>query len=356
MDFSSELHRWYHQNRRDLPWRHTRDPYLIWLSEVILQQTRVEQGRSYYERFAQTWPDVTALASASEEQVLKLWQGLGYYSRARNLHKTAQLIATQHGGKFPQTYHGLLALKGIGEYTAAAIGSFAFDIAEPVVDGNVYRVLARVFGVDTPIDSTAGKKEFRQLAAELLNRRDPATHNQAIMEFGAVQCLPRNPQCPTCPLAQECVARTTGRIAELPVKARKTKVADRWLHYFVFRIHEHIYVKRRGEGDIWQGLYDFPLIETETAETDPFHTESWEKWSGSSKIKLLNTTDEFLHILSHRRLHARFYEVELRQQFSQAISKDWLKVTPLQFKKLAVPVLITRYLKTPGNIVNNGNH
>lgn len=346
MDFPAELRQWYSRNRRDLPWRNTRNPYLIWLSEVILQQTRVEQGRAYYERFAQTWPSVAELANASEEQVLKLWQGLGYYSRARNLHKTAQLIVKHHGGEFPQTYHGLLALKGIGEYTAAAIGSFAFDIAEPVVDGNVYRVLARVFGVDTPIDSTAGKKQFRQLAAELLDRRDPATHNQAIMEFGAVQCVPRNPQCGNCPFAQHCVARTSGRIAELPAKARKTKVTDRWLHYFVLRTGNSIYVKRRGPGDIWQGLYDFPLIETATAGDDALQTDEWKRWTAGRKVEIATVSDGFLHILSHQRLHARFYEVSLSKPLPGKIAADWLLVDEAGFHTLALPVLITRYLRS----------
>ncbi|MCA6362799.1 MAG: A/G-specific adenine glycosylase [Bacteroidetes bacterium] len=344
MDFSAELRQWYLRHRRDLPWRNTRNPYLIWLSEVILQQTRVEQGRAYYERFARTWPDVTALANASEEQVLKLWQGLGYYSRARNLHKTAQLVAKEHGGIFPQTYHGLLALKGIGEYTAAAIGSFAFDIAEPVVDGNVYRVLARVFGVDTPIDSTAGKKQFRQLAAELLDPRDPATHNQAIMEFGAVQCVPRNPQCPQCPVAAHCVARQTGRIGQLPAKARKTKVTDRWLHYFVLRSGSSVYVKRRGPGDIWQGLYDFPLIETTSATDDALQTDQWKGWTAGRKAVITEVSDAFLHVLSHQRLHARFYEVKLNKPLPGKIASDWLLVDDKSFHKLAVPVLISRYL------------
>jgi A/G-specific adenine glycosylase len=350
MDFPAELRQWYSRNRRDLPWRNTRNPYLIWLSEVILQQTRVEQGRAYYERFAQTWPDVTSLANASEEQVLKLWQGLGYYSRARNLHKTAQLIAQNYGGQFPQTYQGLLALKGIGEYTAAAIGSFAFGIAEPVVDGNVYRVLARVFGVDTPIDSTAGKKQFRQLAAELLDRHDPATHNQAIMEFGAVHCMPRNPQCGNCPFAQHCVARTSGRIATLPAKARKTKVTDRWLHYFVLRSGSNIYVKRRGPGDIWQGLYDFPLIETASATDDALQTDEWKRIAAGRKPEIISVSDEFLHVLSHQRLHARFYEVNIGKPLSGKVASEWQLVDEETFHTLAVPVLISRYRKSGSNL------
>jgi A/G-specific adenine glycosylase len=346
MDFTAELRHWYHRHRRDLPWRNTRNPYLIWLSEVILQQTRVEQGRAYYERFAETWPDVTALANASEEQVLKLWQGLGYYSRARNLHKTAQLVAKVHGGVFPQTYHGLLALKGIGEYTAAAIGSFAFDIAEPVVDGNVYRVLARVFGVDTPIDSTAGKKQFRQLAAELLDQRDPATHNQAIMEFGAVQCVPRSPNCGVCVLAQTCEARRTQRVAVLPVKAKKTKVTNRFLHYFILRTGSKFYVRRRSAGDIWQGLYDYPLIETAAASDDPLLEEQWKTWGAARKMDVVKVSDEFLHVLSHQRLHARFYEVILNKPIPGKNASDWLLVDEHTFHTLAVPVLISRYLKS----------
>jgi A/G-specific adenine glycosylase len=343
MDFSRQIRLWYAQNKRDLPWRHTRDPYLIWLSEVILQQTRVEQGLNYYLRFTQTWPDVSSLAAAGEEEVLKLWQGLGYYSRARNLHKTAKIVAHEHGGKFPDTYKDLLALKGIGEYTAAAIGSFAFDIAEPVVDGNVYRVLARVFGIETPIDSTAGKKQFRELAAELLDRRDPATHNQAIMEFGAVQCVPRSPNCGACVLAQTCEARRTQRIAVLPVKAKKTKVTNRFLHYFILRTGSKFYVRRRAAGDIWQGLYDYPLIETAAAGDDPLLEEQWKNWSAARKMEVVNVSDEFLHVLSHQRLHAKFYEVHLNKPLSEKLTENWQLIDEKDFEALAVPVLISRY-------------
>ncbi|MFN8714220.1 MAG: A/G-specific adenine glycosylase [Bacteroidota bacterium] len=350
MDFSRQIRLWYTKNKRDLPWRHTRDPYLIWLSEVILQQTRVEQGRKYYKNFAAAWPNISALAAASEEDVLKLWQGLGYYSRARNLHKTAKIIAENHNGIFPDTYHQLLSLKGIGEYTAAAIGSFAYDIAEPVVDGNVYRVLARVFGIDTPIDSTAGKKQFRELAAELLDRRDPATHNQAIMEFGALQCVPRSPNCGVCVFAQTCEARRTQRIAELPVKAKKTKVTNRFLHYFILRAGSKFYVRRRSAGDIWQGLYDYPLIETKTAEDDPLNNEVWKLWSTARKTEIVNVSDEFLHVLSHQRLHAKFYEVKLNKALPGELTGDFKLIDEKEFDALAVPVLISRYRNAAINL------
>lgn len=344
MDFTPQLRRWYLEHKRDLPWRGTRDPYLIWLSEVILQQTRVEQGRNYYERFANNWPTVTDLAAAPIDAVMKCWQGLGYYSRARNLHATAQQVVKQHNGQFPATWEGLLALKGIGEYTAAAIGSFAFGLAEPVVDGNVYRVLSRVFGIETPIDSTAGKKEFRQLAAQLLDRRDPATHNQAIMEFGAVQCVPRSPDCSRCPFVRSCVAHNTNRIAVLPVKAKKTKVSNRYFHYFLLRHGARLYVKQRPAGDIWQALYDFPLLETASAADNALETAEWQQWTAKRKVHVNRVSETLLHVLSHQRLHVRFYEVTLDRPLLAAVSANWELIAEERFRELAVPALIHKYM------------
>ena len=231
--FSEKIIAWYDQNKRDLPWRNTKDAYLIWLSEIILQQTRVDQGMDYYLKFAKEFPTVKHLAKADNEKVMKLWQGLGYYSRARNLHTTAKIISEKYHGKFPDEYSDILSLKGVGNYTAAAIASFAFNKPYAVVDGNVYRVLARVFGIESPIDSTQGKKEFETLATELLDRKKPASHNQAIMELGALQCKPVNPDCSICALNTMCFAYSKKRINELPVKAKKTKVRNRYFNYIV---------------------------------------------------------------------------------------------------------------------------
>lgn len=347
MDFSATIIRWYRKNKRDLPWRNTRDPFRIWLSEVILQQTRVQQGLPYYEKFTLKYKNVKMLAEAPEAEVLKLWQGLGYYSRARNLHAAAKAVVSAHKGVFPGNYAGLLSLKGIGEYTAAAIASFAYNEAQPVVDGNVYRVLSRVFGIETPIDSTAGKKEFRALAAELLPQKFAADFNQAVMEFGAIQCVPQSPDCSKCPFVQECVARKNGTIAQLPVKAKKTKVTDRFFYYLVLRHKGHVYLKQRTAKDIWQGLHDFPLIETKKklSEKELLKSEEWNSILERQEFELQKFSEELKHILSHQRLHARFIEVELKKKLPADVAKDWLYVKENDLKKYAVPVLIERFLK-----------
>lgn len=267
MTFTTTILQWFSENGRALPWRETRDLYAIWLSEIILQQTRIEQGRPYWERFMQRWPTVEALAEASEDEVLREWQGLGYYSRARNLHAAAKQIVARGG--FPTTLEGLRSLKGVGDYTAAAIGSFAFGLPAAVVDGNVYRVLARHYGIDTPINTTEGKKEFAALAQSLLpglsgfSGRSGLSvygeYNQALMDFGATQCTPQSPQCPSCPLAETCVAFREGRISELPVKQRTLKVKERHLTYIYIRYNGKTALRRRPAGDIWQGLYE-PLL------------------------------------------------------------------------------------------------
>ena len=260
-NFSSTLLRWFLDNGRDLPWRQTRDPYAIWLSEIILQQTQVKQGWAYWERFMKRWPKVEMLADATEDEVLREWQGLGYYSRARNLHTAAHQIVEMGG--FPSTLEGIRQLKGVGEYTAAAIGSFAFDLPAAVVDGNVYRVLSRHFGISTPINSTEGKKEFALLAQELLPssnlQSQSSNYNQAIMDFGATLCTPQAPRCMDCPLQETCVALREDRVGELPVKLKTLKVKERRLVYVYVRYQGETAIHRRGEGDIWQGLYE-PLL------------------------------------------------------------------------------------------------
>jgi A/G-specific adenine glycosylase len=264
MKFSNQLIYWYLQNDRDLPWRKSKNPYFIWLSEIMLQQTRVNQGLAYYITFTKEFPTVFDLANASESKVLKLWQGLGYYSRARNLHFSAKYIANELNGEFPSTYDEIKKLKGVGDYTASAISSICFNKAEAVVDGNVYRVLARYFGIKTAINSSAGIKEFKKLAQTLIDPTQPGTHNQAIMDFGALQCKPQNPLCETCPFNSSCIALANKTIKELPLKEKKIKVRKRYFNFLVFISdnHQTVLSERKGKG-IWQGLYQFPLVETE---------------------------------------------------------------------------------------------
>ena len=251
---------WYAREGRDLTWRRTRDPYRIWLSEVILQQTRVAQGTEYYLRFTERFPDVASLAAAPEDEVLKLWQGLGYYSRARNLHAAARQVVERFGGRFPVALEEVRSLRGVGDYTAAAICSAAYDAPCAVVDGNVYRVLARLFDLDAPIDSTAGKRTFAELAQMQLDKRCPGRYNQAVMDFGALQCTPAQPGCADCPLASRCLALAAGTVAERPVKQTKTKVRDRWFNYLHVSSGDRTLLRRREGRDIWQGLYEFPLM------------------------------------------------------------------------------------------------
>ena len=313
MIFSKTLTYWYSNNKRNLPWRETQEPYQIWLSEIILQQTQVKQGLPYYEAFVNTYPTVFDLAKAEESQVLKLWQGLGYYSRARNLHATAKYVADTLSGKFPNNYKELLKLKGIGDYTASAIASICFNETSAVVDGNVYRVLSRYFGINTPINSSKGAKEFKALAQELIDRKDPATFNQAIMEFGATQCRPKNPDCMFCPFNDSCVAYNKGEIDELPVKLKKLKVKQRYFNFMVFLSEDKqtLLEKREGKG-IWQNLYQFPLIETkQNLEYDAFFEVVKEHPLLKDKlfdIKQYNDTPK-VHKLSHQHLNTTFWIV-----------------------------------------------
>ena len=286
MDFTDAILRWYAENGRDLPWRRTRDPYAVWLSEIILQQTRVAQGRAYWERFLERFPTVSDLAAAPEDEVLRLWQGLGYYSRARNLHAAAKQIVAQGG--FPSTLEGIRALKGVGDYTAAAIGSIAFGLPAAVVDGNVYRVLARYFGIATPVGSTAAKKEFTALAQRLLPVDSPAAFNQGMMDFGATQCTPANPACLACPLQPSCQAFRDGRVDLLPIKQAARKPVERHLAYVYVRFDGQTALHRRGPGDIWQGLWE-PLLVDEVPE--------------GARLVVAG----FKHQLTHRTLFADFH-------------------------------------------------
>ena len=349
--FSDKLIHWYLDHKRDLPWRNTKNAYLIWLSEIILQQTRVDQGTSYYLKFSSEFPTVKDLALADNEKVMKLWQGLGYYSRARNLHSTAQLITEKYQGNFPDSYEDILDLKGIGAYTAAAIASFAYDLPHAVVDGNVYRVLSRVFGVATPIDSTAGKKEFYLLANEVMNKKRPALHNQAIMEFGALHCKPVNPDCNHCVLNTMCVAFASARVHELPVKEKKTKVRNRYFNYIVLHHKDKTIVRKRLEKDIWTNLYDFPLIET-TAEVgeDAFLKSSpWKQFIGNIPYTIVSVSSHYKHVLSHQKIYARFWEVRCEASIKPLAIDSCILVSEKNLPEYAVPRLIENYLHARKN-------
>ena len=302
---------WYEQNKRDLPWRNTTNPYAIWLSEIILQQTRVQQGLRYYHTFLQNFPTVNDLALASEQEILRNWQGLGYYSRARNLHKTAKIIHTELNGNFPKTYAEIIQLPGIGDYTAAAISSFAFNEAQAVLDGNVFRVLSRLFNVNTPIDSTKGKKEFRILAQEFLDKNNPAQHNQAMMEFGATWCIPKSPNCEECPIRLHCMAFAEGTVNELPLKEKKLKVRNRKMSYVFLQKENEIAINKRTEKDIWQHLYQFPLIDDHNFANEEIQSK-FENLLGVdiSNFKLVDTKK---HLLSHQKLSIEFYSGQTNQ-------------------------------------------
>jgi len=341
MNFSKNIINWYSDNKRDLPWRHTVNPYFIWLSEIILQQTQVKQGLPYYESFVKTFPTVYDLAKSDEQTVLKLWQGLGYYSRARNLHFTAKYIVDELGGNFPNSYGEIIKLKGIGDYTASAIASIAFGETKAVVDGNVYRVLSRFFGIETPINSTKGIKEFKALATELIDKREPATFNQAIMEFGAQQCKPKKPYCIICPLQSGCIAFLKNQTSGLPVKLKKIKIRHRYFNYLVIiDQHKKTIIEQRTEKGIWQNLYQFPLIESkESIDVYEFEKEiSKHKLIKNLKfqINLFNEKD-VIHKLSHQHLHTKFWIIETDPITEKSISAENLKDYP-------VPALISEFI------------
>jgi len=341
MTFTKILMHWYSNNKREMPWRMTEDPYKIWLSEIILQQTQIKQGLPYYKVFVANFPSIFDLAEASEERVLKLWQGLGYYSRARNLHTTAKYIVDTFNGNFPSTYEDLLKLKGVGDYTASAIGSICFGLPTAVVDGNVYRVLARYYGVSTPINSTQGIKEFKVIAQKLIDTKNSGDYNQAIMEFGAMQCKPSSPNCSVCPLQSNCKAFMKDMINELPVKLKKTKIKKKYFNYIVMISEDGktILQQRKGNG-IWQNLYQFPLIESQKGlsvnglkKEKPFQ----ELIDKPLKINLFNK-EEIIHKLSHQHLYTKFWIVNIKKHSDNAISISNLKKYP-------VPTLIGNFIE-----------
>ena len=330
-NFSLLIIDWYRQNKRALPWREINDPYKIWLSEIILQQTRVDQGLAYYKKFTQNYPSVHDLAQASEQDVLNDWQGLGYYSRARNLHFSAKYIVDKLDGKFPSEYSEILKLKGVGNYTAAAIASFAFNQPKAVVDGNVYRFLGRAFNIHTPIDTSAGQKEFQQLADELIPKEFPGDHNQAMMEIGATVCTPNQPDCENCPVNTICEARKSGTIQLLPVKSKKTKVRSRYFHFQVFLDGEKTILEKRTEKDIWQQMYQFPLVESTSTEFEPEH-----------EIEKVSESEVIIHKLSHQHIHAVFHIFKGLPELS---GENQIKINMEEIQEYPLPRIIDRYLE-----------
>jgi A/G-specific adenine glycosylase len=341
MNFSTKIIGWYQQNKRDLPWRNTNDPYKIWLSEIILQQTRVSQGLPYYVNFVNAFPTVKNLANANEQEVLKLWQGLGYYSRARNLHFTAKFVVENHHGIFPNTYDELLKLKGIGTYTAAAIASFSANEPVAVVDGNVFRVLSRVFNITYDISQNSTKKYFIELAQKLLSTTQPNLHNQAIMEFGALQCVPKNPNCSSCVFNDSCEAFKLKIVSELPVKQKKIKITKRFLSYVL--IHDafgNYIMNKRTENGIWKNLYEFPCVESET-EID--ENELLLQLNNSYKIKNFQYFDTFdvLHKLTHQHLNIKFYRIETEEILENSYTFS-------ELKQLPVPIVLHNFIEKIG--------
>jgi A/G-specific adenine glycosylase len=342
MKFSNTLIKWYLQNKRDLPWRKITNPYPIWLSEIMLQQTRVAQGTPYFLSFTAAFPTVFDLANANEEQVLKLWQGLGYYSRARNLHKTAQTVAFEMNGNFPDNYKDLLKLKGIGEYTAAAIASFSYNECVPVVDGNVFRVLSRYFDIETDISQASAKKEFAALAFELMPKDNPANFNQAIMEFGALQCVPKSPNCSICVFNDSCLALQKNKVDQLPVKSKKLKVRNRYFNYIVAvdDLENTIIQKRTAKG-IWHNLYEFPLLETDKVED--FNTVAQQIqqhfFQENDIVSLLEYNEQsIIHKLSHQHLHIKFWKATLKGTIKDGIDLETAKTFPF-------PIVIHNFIE-----------
>ena len=346
----NELSKWYQKHKRTLPWRSEPQPYFVWLSEIILQQTRVEQGLSYFNKFAEAYPNIEGLAKADLDEVLKLWQGLGYYSRARNLHFAANQVMNEFDGQFPSTYNDILKLKGVGSYTAAAISSIAYNQPHAVVDGNVIRVITRLFGISESVNQSATLKKIQALADELLNELNPSEHNQAMMEFGALQCVPKNPNCEVCPLAIVCLARANGTVSGIPLKDKKIKRRARYFHYIIAINNGKVIISQRGTNDIWGGLFEFPLIENDSVDfLTPSQLESFFTISIKS---LLKVQSEKKHVLSHQDIHANFYHLEIDN-----VNDEKLNLVALSdLHTFALPRLIDRYLENHDLISGENRH
>ncbi|MDR0419619.1 MAG: A/G-specific adenine glycosylase [Prevotellaceae bacterium] len=343
--FSDKLIAWYELNKRDLPWRKTRDPYAIWVSEVILQQTRVAQGLCYYLKFLEAFPTIEDLADAPVDDVMKVWQGLGYYTRARNMQVAARQVLNDFAGEIPHTYEGLRKLKGVGDYTASAIGAFAFDIPRPAVDGNVYRIISRLFGVSTPIDTLAGQKELYQLAFEVLDKDRPALFNQAIMDFGGTLCTPKNPRCGDCPANDMCYALRNNCVGNLPAKSKKVKVSKRYFSFLMIKYKDYTFIRQRTDKDIWHSLYEFPLIETprkvgvKTLEKTP----EWREWFGDIKPAIRHASEIIKYMLSHQYIFTRFYIIEA-DKLPYALASNFIKVKISDVSDYSTPRLIDSYM------------
>lgn len=343
---SNTLQHWYGQNKRDLPWRNTKNPYIIWISEIILQQTRVEQGLPYFEKLVDAFPTINQFAQAKEDKILKMWQGLGYYSRARNMHHAAREIIKKHDGKFPDSFSELKKLKGIGDYTAAAIASFAFNISHPVVDGNVYRFLSRYYGIKAPVDTIKGKKKFYTIADEVLDRKNPALHNQAIMEFGALQCKPF-PDCKVCPLKTDCYAFKNNKVKQFPIKTKAHKIKERHFNYLFIKWANNIFLNKRSGSDIWKNLYELPLIESKKKTTLHYlkKLNAWKNMFGTSSMLTLSSVNCYKHQLSHQTIYARFIEIDLQSKPSRFLKKHFIEIDMNDLAKYGIPRLIDRFFK-----------
>lgn len=345
--FNQTIYDWYNSNKRELPWRNTPDAYKIWISEIMLQQTRVAQTEIHFNRFIAVLPTVFALAKADEDTVLKLWQGLGYYTRARNLHATAKIIVEKYNGIFPNDYHEILKLPGIGHYTAAAIASIAFNRPYAAVDGNVYRVLSRYFGIATPIDSEMGKKEFQQLASVVLAENNPGLHNQAMMEFGALQCVPKSPDCSNCPLNPSCDAKKNNLVNNLPVKSKRIKTVNRYFYYYIIACGDFFLLQKRTEKDIWKNLYQFPIIETDYEISDSEIIATEIPWLAGCTYNIKNVSDTKRHQLTHQTIFARFINIESNKL--PLPGPNFFKVHKKDIFTFAVPRLLEPVIKNIGN-------
>jgi A/G-specific adenine glycosylase len=347
MNFSQQILEWYGKNKRSLPWRKSKNPYKIWLSEIILQQTKVAQGLPFYNKFILAFPTIKHLANATENEVLNLWQGLGYYSRARNMHFTAKEIAEKYNGIFPNDYEIILKLKGIGTYTAAAISSFAFNLPFAVVDGNVIRLLSRYFGISTAFDSSKGKKEFQLLAQKLLIVETAAENNQAIMEFGALQCIPKSPNCNICPLQNSCFAFNHNLLADFPKKKKKIKIRKRYFEFLIISENEKILIQKRETG-IWKGLYQFPLIENEEekSETEICNSKDWENLFKEGYLNIINISPRIKHQLTHQTIFAQFWHIDAKIP----TIKNTISIQKKDLKNYPIPKLLEKYLEKIGMI------
>ncbi|MBK6946802.1 MAG: A/G-specific adenine glycosylase [Haliscomenobacter sp.] len=346
-EFRLQLQQWRRQVERPLPWKEEKDPYRIWVSEIILQQTRVEQGLPYFQRFIAAFPDLFALASAPEEQVFKLWEGLGYYSRARNMLRCARFLATENAGRFPDSYEGLLALPGIGPYTAAALASFAFALPHAVVDGNVERVLSRIWVIQTPANTASGKKQLQELGQSLLDPQAPGPHNQSMMDFGALHCTPRRPLCLSCPFQERCHALLNGQVDRLPVKWKKTAKTPRFFHYLLFRFQDQTWIRQRTEKDIWIQLYEFPLLETRSvdlAQEALLCQAPFQELLAHAHPQMLPPSKIYRQSLSHQIIHARFWEVPLRSEPGPDQTSGLIAVPGAGLRQYAFPRIIRWYL------------